>query len=434
MSIYAIVGRNSANELAASLKELGQAEAPVITPDPELAPQALQEAARLPVETLILDVSLGRAADLSPALIRFRVLRPQTRVILLAFGRQPGDPDVAQLVATGVYDIVTDPADLAASLRSPPADFTRAAVWLEPGLAAPEQKPLQREIVVKKVPLSTRPVLIGVLNAAPAAGATTVAALVAAFLARPGYRTCLVAADGTRDLELLSGLDKTRQEPKRWVPDLDLFGGDWRDAAVSGKYQYVVADLGHCDYLEAARLGADLLLVVLPLPHRIDRVLEWKREKSYLALPRARYVSLAAPGSKAVAKAGELAELWVHAFFPAESDRDASLEFVVLPLPPDGPGAVLKAHPELDAALAEVLAPVLPEVSPRRRRFLRLGRKAPQDTIPWAFWPLMAALILMAVAAGWPEIRAAGQELARFGAAVKGVIRDPIGVLFSLLF
>lgn len=403
MGMYVIVSREAAPDVAQLLHEKGLADAPIVPAAKGQGPAALEEAARVPADVLILDVGTG--PGLGRAVLRYRLARPQARIILLAAGRQPGDAEVAQVVQAGVYDVVTDLADLPAVLDGPPTDFARAALWLDPTLApeAAEQRP--REVVVeKRVPLSTRPVLLAVLNAAPGAGATTAAAAVAGFLARQGYRTCLVAADGTRDLELVSGVEPEK-EPRRWVPGLDLWTGDFRDALIAGRYQYVVADLGRPAYQEAAALPADLVLVVLPPPHRIDRVLDWLDGACRQPIPRARYVVIGrAPKG--------LERVWGAVFAPGGKPDRQPLPVYAVPLPrPDDharawpPGYTL-ANPEFDAAMAEILAPVLPETPRRGRAFLAAMRNLA--------WP--AALALAGLAA-WilrEEIAAALRRLFAF--------------------
>lgn len=401
MSAYAIAARENAPEVARLLQEKGLADAPLVVVEKGHGPAALEEAARVPADVLILDVNAG--PGLGKAVLRYRLARPQTRVILLALGRQPGDPETAQVVQAGVYDVVTQAEDLPAALDGPPADFAQAALWLDPTLA-PEAEQRPREVVVeKRVPISTRPVLLAVLNAAPGAGATTAAASAAGFLAHQGYRTCLVAADGTRDLELVSGIEPEK-EPRRWVPGLDLWSGDFRDVLVLGRYEYVVADLGRPAYQEAAALPADVVLVVLPPPHRIDRVLAWLETAAYRGqpIPRARYVALGR-----VRDPEGLGKVWAAAFGPTKPDPPP-LPVFGLPVPEGHawPPGYRNPDPGLDAALAQLLAPVLPE-APRRGLPIRAaaGKLA---------WPAVLALAGLAIWLARAEIAAALRRLFAF--------------------
>lgn len=158
MSVYAVVARENAPDVARVLEEKGLADAPLVVTEKGQGPAALEEAARVPADVLILDVSTG--PGLGRAVLRYSLARPNTRVILLAPGRSPGDADVAQVVGMGVYDVVTDPADLPVVLDGPPATKAQAALWLDPSLA-PEatQTAVKERVIERRVPMSTRPVL-----------------------------------------------------------------------------------------------------------------------------------------------------------------------------------------------------------------------------------------------------------------------------------
>lgn len=93
---------------------------------------ALTEVARVPVDILVLDVKTG--PGLSPAVLRYRLNRPNTRIILLAEGAVPGDVEVARVVQTGVYDVVTDIMKLPEALGGKPAGLEAAAKWLDPNI------------------------------------------------------------------------------------------------------------------------------------------------------------------------------------------------------------------------------------------------------------------------------------------------------------
>lgn len=244
-----------------------------------------------------------------------------------------------------------------------------------------------------------------VVSAAPGAGATTAAAAAAGYLARCGYKTCLVAADGTRDLELVSGREIGR-EPARWVPGLDLYAGDFRDALVSGRYEYVIADLGHLPWDEAARLPADLVLVVLPPPHRLDRVTAWKggAAETRRALPRLRFAMLGR-----ARRLDTLRQVWGAVFLSPRPYEEAALDVFPLPLAADEedwPPGYRRPNPEFDAALAQLLSPVLPE-TPRRGLPIRAaaGKLA---------WPAVVALAGLGIWLARAEIAAALRRLFSF--------------------
>lgn len=93
MSAYAIVGREIAQAVAACLRQRGMAGAPVWLAGPGQGATALEEAARVPADLLLLDIETG--PGLGPAVLRYRLARSQTRIVLLAAGKVPGDAEVA---------------------------------------------------------------------------------------------------------------------------------------------------------------------------------------------------------------------------------------------------------------------------------------------------------------------------------------------------
>ncbi len=99
--MLAILTRATASVLP---RVLGDAEQRLVVPGQGAG--VLAEAARVPADTLVLDVATG--SGLGPAVLRYRLARPQTRIVLLALGCSPGDPEVARVVQGGVYDVVTE--------------------------------------------------------------------------------------------------------------------------------------------------------------------------------------------------------------------------------------------------------------------------------------------------------------------------------------
>lgn len=222
---------------------------------------ALRAAAGLPAEALVLDVATG--PGLGSALVRYRLARPQTRVVILALGRSPGDADVAALVAAGVYDICTDVAGLPAVLARQAGTLTHAVAWLPRGLSpdAPEGKVRTVERVVERerivqAPSTAHAVRVVVRGVCGGAGATTVATSLAGALARAGrYRVLLAGPEGDCSLALgLSGRSR--------VGAVDVLGpDDDREAASRQRaWHYVVEDAGTAP----AGRDADLEVRVAP--------------------------------------------------------------------------------------------------------------------------------------------------------------------------
>ncbi len=199
---------------------------------------ALAEAARVPADTLVLDAATG--PGLGSAVLRYRLARPQTRIVLLALGRSPGDPEVAGVVQAGVYDVVTDAADLTAVLAGPRGDLAAAARWLDPALVADGASVAQAQdrVIERRVAVGTHPVTILVAGIMGGVGTTTVACAIAGYTARLGHDTALV---GIGEYGVL-GLT----EPGRWVPHLDTFpcAAGVSDVVRARRYPYVVVDAG----------------------------------------------------------------------------------------------------------------------------------------------------------------------------------------------
>lgn len=94
-------------------------------------------ASRVNLDTLVIDINVASATTILQALHTYRVQRPDTRTIVLAPNRQPGDMTVAGIIALGIYDIVATEAtenekaiqELRGFLDSPPATYAQAARW-----------------------------------------------------------------------------------------------------------------------------------------------------------------------------------------------------------------------------------------------------------------------------------------------------------------
>lgn len=167
----------------------------------EAAAADLEAAAQATADALVLDVAAGPPEALVQGLRRYRTARPGVRVILLAAGRQPGDPLVSALVNLGVYDIVApaDPAALGAALAGaldrPPATYADAARWHQATLTPADgqqkapPKPPERWRVLSG---GNRPYLIAIAGIIPFAGATDLSWHLAVYLARQGLCTSLL--------------------------------------------------------------------------------------------------------------------------------------------------------------------------------------------------------------------------------------------------
>lgn len=105
--------------------------------------EQLDSAARVHIRTLIIDIEAAPIDDLIMGLRSFRRQRPNTRIIVFGFDRQPGDASIGRIFAQGIYDIVVvqredmteeelSPVIVSAiqeKLQAPVATYADAAKW-----------------------------------------------------------------------------------------------------------------------------------------------------------------------------------------------------------------------------------------------------------------------------------------------------------------
>lgn len=266
-SIHAIVVRDHAEEVATILAARGESRPAEVVETGE-GSLHVAAAARVPLDVLLVDVDAG--PDLGPAIRNYRAKRSEARTILLAIGRSPGDPEVANVAREGfVVDIVADVADLAYALDHP-AKFAEAARWLAPREdAEPESggKPIVRErIVERRVPMSAKPTVIAVAGLTHGVGTTTLAAALAGYLARH-YPVALLSSTQDRHLGRLTGHSEAGGQ---WVPQLYVFPTTMDVTATVNAIRrdrlanYIVIDHGVFRPNDPLLLEADLPVILLP--------------------------------------------------------------------------------------------------------------------------------------------------------------------------
>lgn len=160
--LHCILTRQTADRLIPILTEAGYSDSnsTVVIRQPGESVQALAEASRVPIDTLILDLALGQGLGSAVLGYKLRTSSVQ-RIILLALGAAPGHPEVARVAQAQVYDIVTDLTSLPAVIDRPAAKLQDAARWLDPQTA-----PMQ--------PVATRGVVAGTEAPATAEAAASV--------------------------------------------------------------------------------------------------------------------------------------------------------------------------------------------------------------------------------------------------------------------
>ena len=290
--MFVLVSKENAKEIVRVLKSKGYDDAVVnVVEEKQDYIKAIEEASRVPTKILILDIDIG--SNLGTAVLRYRLKRPDTRIIVYAKDGKPGDSEIASIVQAGVYDIAVDISDLEKIIDSDPYGIDRAVKWLDPSFS-PELETSQeskrsetvvrekevvkevvKEVIVeKKVPLSSRPVLIAVAGTAPGVGTTATALTLASFLASKKYKTVYIELEEP-SIEDITGME-VNEEPKRFRPYFDVSKkGDYKAIERSRKYQYIILDLGARSQEELLGIDADLYLAVLPCFHRLERASLW---------------------------------------------------------------------------------------------------------------------------------------------------------------
>lgn len=381
MQLTAIVIRANAPAVAALARARGWDPAATIrVVEPAEGASALEEASRTPADLLLLDVFCATGA----AVLRYRLARPDTRVVLLAPGRTPGDSAVAQAVMRAqVYDVVTDLETLGQVIDHP-ADLSAAARWLDASLATEAQPAANSRIVERIVPtpLSSHPVVIGLCGLLPGAGTTTTMAAIAGYLCRLGQPVLLAEALAAGRLAALTRIASFMP------PNIQCVAGTPEaiaEAALRHQWSYILCDVG------AIRIGGPdgRYQDARGNPHnpsawplRPDRVIAVIPGAPWRGLPAAEELMRTPPRAAAQDALGvvwavagwspsveaeytQYEEALVHLL----SDRHAP---VVVPLPDlhlhrAWPPGYAQPDAQLDGAVRALLDGLLPERNPRRR-------------------------------------------------------------------
>lgn len=196
--------------------------------------------------------------------------RPDVRVILLAVGREPGDPQVARIVASRVDDVVTDLERVPVALLKP-ASYHDTLSWLAPHVANSEAHPAKtvENVIIRKVASTTQPVIIVVNSYAPAAGCTTCAVAVAAHLSERNYEVALVETvkDATGGVLSLFMTGPTPLAGAKWQPGLRAWtiedAADIRNIIAERESEYIVIDDG-MQFTHLVQDIVDLKIIAVP--------------------------------------------------------------------------------------------------------------------------------------------------------------------------
>ncbi len=218
----------------------------------------LVEAGRVNAQILILDIESATVAEVK----RFKIQRPETRIILLAPGRVPGDEIVAALVGKGVYDIVAPTVpeedgefdigkELKKVLDGKAAVYADAARWDTTigHNAEPETKEENSKIIFQEKLIGTG--YIAVTGAGRASGSTTIAVAIAQYLARHGNKVALVEMSRYPVIYRIRHL--LHKNVTAYVQTEEFSAGAKNEIKnlmpnVQPGNSYIVADIGACYY------------------------------------------------------------------------------------------------------------------------------------------------------------------------------------------
>lgn len=343
--------------------------------------QALAQAARTQLHFLLIDIDCS--GTIVEELHQYRVQRPDTHIIILAPGRDPGDSLVARVVSLGVYDIINEPEEtmiktLLYSIKNP-ANYTQAARWLQ--LGQPSGKPQSdkngseaiKEVLVQQRPLGLT--TIAVAGAGPGTGVSHLCLAAATNLARFNNNRVVLAEwplgdkTGTDsqyaylsfmgakyDSRKVDGIDMNTARFNSF--DIFLNARSFRSLEnifpfiVHKSYDYLVLDLGELspEKITEMNRAALTILVVNAAPYRIERFLPIIDEED---------MSLYTPNLSrwniALNLAGDTEEKWFLNVFNKHVGKVYSIPHMSSLL-------------ECQELFNNILRPVLPTVLPRKKR------------------------------------------------------------------
>lgn len=223
--------------------------------DAEDIQKAFDEAGRVNSSVLILDIDSGVGSDLVLGVKKYKVARPYTRIILLAPGRKPGDQVVSQLLAKGVYDIVSPdiPEEgevqivplLEGALDNDAATYGDAVRWdVE---ARNEEVGSPRQTVYLEKYIGTG--FICVIGTRRGVGCTNMAVAIANYLAAEGKKkVALVELTHYPVLQWVGKLNKNVDVyTQSYEESFQLYNGRMKDLLAEiacQEYDFVVLDMG----------------------------------------------------------------------------------------------------------------------------------------------------------------------------------------------
>ncbi|TCO53192.1 hypothetical protein, partial [Caldanaerobacter subterraneus] len=232
--------------------------------DSESVKEIFYSASRVSSDVLIVDLDVFSGKEIVSALQSFRIARPNTRIIVIAPDRKPGDEIISSIVGLGIYDIAagkkeSDWAEMIKNiLLSPPATYAQAARWHTGQLLNAFVQTKER-VIIEERPAGV--VTIAVSATAHGIGCTHTALSIASFLARLGHSAAVIEDSQRPVFSFLCSVLKAKEgkvEGSYAVHGIDIFPDESRDDGnwsydmllkkiKAGQYEYVVRDLGVLD-------------------------------------------------------------------------------------------------------------------------------------------------------------------------------------------
>lgn len=262
--------------------------------------QVLLEAARVQLDFLIVDVNFSHYIE--EELHQYRVQRPFTRIILIASGREPGDPLIAKLVNMGIYDIVNEEGEnikteLLNRIKSP-ATYTQGARWIQIGHLSSSQSKKSSSEAISETVIQQRPLgltTIAIAGAGSGTGVSHLSLAIATHLARYNNRVVLAEWSVSNKREVcsqykyLASLGASTEKKKINGVKIELAKFNNIDIFLDARsyrsidyvfpfikeYNYLVLDLGEITPEKITEMdrAALSILVVSGSPYRIEKFL-----------------------------------------------------------------------------------------------------------------------------------------------------------------
>ncbi len=214
------------------------------------------EAGRVNSSILILDIDSGPGTELVKGVKKFKVVRPYTRIILLAPGRKPGDKIISQLLSKGIYDIFAPniPEEgelpihsiLVGALEKEAATYGDAVRWDVESNEDEQEGNKKRETVYVEKIIGT--VFICVVGARRGVGCTTTAVAMANYLAsKEKKKVALVELNHYPVLRWSKGMHKNVDVFSQGEGTFKLYQEDMKNTLEDiscQEYDFIVLDMG----------------------------------------------------------------------------------------------------------------------------------------------------------------------------------------------